>query len=275
MSGAGGTWDRWDMNSQSETGLLAIPTVFSEAGATRIPAGCCRIVGTGRRRGSAPESSPSCQGRHFAGVPSGGVPTSPQWEPIRDGGSHRVADRARELAEQLLAGSDGRWRHTEAVAGSAARVAAAVAEVDRPLLIAAAWLHDLGYAVPEQRFAFHPLDGAWYLQERDWPPGIVGLVAHHSGARFVAAVRGLSAPMRSFDSARYARGPLADALTYADQTTGPDGQAMTVEGRLADMLRRHGPESPNARAHARRAPAIRAAVRRTEQRLGYTTCGTL
>ena len=96
-------------------------------------------------------------------------------------------------------------------------------------------------------------------------------MAHHSAAGLVAAVRGLADLMSCFPAARYAWGPVADALTYADQTTGPDGEAMDVEDRLADMLRRHGPDSPNARAHAQRAPAIRAAVHRTEQRLHTAT----
>ena len=72
---------------------------------------------------------------------------------------------------------------------------------------------------------------------------------------------------RSFPARRYARGPLADALTYADQTTGPDGEVMAIDDRLAEMLRRHGPDSHNARVHPQRAPAIRAAVLRVEQRL--------
>ena len=96
-------------------------------------------------------------------------------------------------------------------------------------------------------------------------------MAHHSAAGLVAAVRGLADPMGCFSAARYAWGPVADALTFADQTTGPDGEVMDVEDRLTDMLRRHGPDSPNAGAHAQRAPAIRAAVHRNEQRLRAAT----
>jgi hypothetical protein len=69
-------------------------------------------------------------------------------------------------------------------------------------------------------------------------------MAHHFGARFVAAVRGLSALMQQFSAQDYAIGPVADALTYADQTTGPDGRRMAVEDRFTDMLNRHGPNSP-------------------------------
>jgi HD domain-containing protein len=180
---------------------------------------------------------------------------------------HPLVDAAFRLAHDLLGGLDGRWRHTQGVAARAVEVAPAVPVADRPVLVAAAWLHDIGYAQSLRRSTFHPLDGAWHLQRSHWPEPIAGLVAHHSAARFVADVRGLTASMVSFPAARYAVGRVADALTFADQTTGPDGHRVDVEDRLAEMLRRHGPDSPNARAHARRAPDIRAAVRRTEHRL--------
>ncbi|SDX63457.1 HD domain-containing protein [Geodermatophilus africanus] len=180
---------------------------------------------------------------------------------------HPLVEAAFGLAHDLLGGLSSRWRHTRGVAHRAATAAAAVPQTDRPVLVAAAWLHDIGYAQPLRRSGFHPLDGAWHLQEHSWPEPLAGLVAHHSAARFVAAVRGLAGPLRAFSAPRFARGPLADALTYADQTTGPDGQVMAVEDRLAEMLRRHGPDSPNARVHPQRAPAIRAAVLRIEQRL--------
>jgi HD domain-containing protein len=180
---------------------------------------------------------------------------------------HPLVEAACDLARDLLGGLEGRWRHTEGVARRAAGAAPAVPAADRPVLVAAAWLHDIGYAQPLRRSTFHPVDGAWCLQERHWPEPLAGLVAHHSAARFVAAVRGLAGLLLPYPAARYAVGPLADALTYADQTTGPDGQVVDVEDRLAEMLRRHGPDSPNARAHARRAPAIREAVQRTRERL--------
>jgi HD domain len=162
---------------------------------------------------------------------------------------------------------DARWRHTQGVARRAAEAAPAVSETDRPVLVAAAWMHDIGYAESLRRSGFHPLDGACYLQEHAWPERLAGLVAHHSAARFVATVHGLAAPLQAFPADRYGSGPVPDALTYADQTTGPTGERMDVEDRLAGMLRRHGPDSPNARVHHQRAPAIRAAVDHTERRL--------
>jgi hypothetical protein len=186
---------------------------------------------------------------------------------VGDLDGHALVVTAHDLADSLLGGSGRRWQHTEGVARRAESVAVAVPEDDRPALVAAAWLHDIGYAESLKRCSFHPLDGAFYLQETAWGAPLAGLVAHHSGARFVADVRGLSTLMQQFDADRYAIGTLADALTYADQTIGPDGRLMDVEARFADMLSRHGPDSALAQAHARRAPAIRAAADRTERRL--------
>jgi hypothetical protein len=61
----------------------------------------------------------------------------------------------------------------------------------------------------------------------------------------------------------YDEGPVSDALTVADQTIGPHGQPLTDQ-RFSDMLQRHGLDSPNARAHPERAPAIRAAAHRVQ-----------
>jgi hypothetical protein len=180
---------------------------------------------------------------------------------------HPLVEAACDLAHDLLGDLAGRWRHTQGVAQRAGEVADVVPPADRPVLTAAAWLHDIGYAQPLRCSGFHPLDGAWHLRNLHWPEPLAGLVAHHSAARFVAAVRGLAGPMRAFPAHSFARGPVADALTYADQTTGPNGQFMAIEHRLTEMLRRHGPDSPNARVHPQRAPVIRAAVRRVEQQL--------
>jgi hypothetical protein len=178
-----------------------------------------------------------------------------------------LVEDAHQLAEDLLAELSARWQHTQGVAARAVSAVPAVPESDRPLLVAAAWLHDIGYAGPLRDTGFHPVDGARFLRQHGWPTTVVGLVAHHSGARFVAAVRDQTALLIPFSDGRSTDGPLADALTFADQTTAANGTVVGVDERMADMLRRHGPDSPNARCHDRRAPVLRAAVHRTEQRL--------
>ncbi|WP_432487541.1 HD domain-containing protein [Kineococcus sp. SYSU DK018] len=181
-------------------------------------------------------------------------------------GDDLVAAAAR-LAREFLQDLHPRWEHTRAVAARAAAGAGAVAPDDRALLVAAAWLHDVGYAPALRVCGFHPLDGGDHLRRQGWPPLLAALVAHHSGARFVARVRDLSAALAVHDDPRAVQGPLADALTWADQTVSATGEVVDVEERLADVLRRHGPDSPNARCHHLRGPYVREAVRRTEERL--------
>jgi HD domain len=171
--------------------------------------------------------------------------------------------RAQELAFGLLHGIPDRWLHVQAVAVRAGELRPAVAATDRSLLVTAAWLHDIGYSPALLETGFHPLDGARYLvgagHSRE-----AALVAHHSGARFVAEVRGLVAELAGFP---FAEDPLTDALTYADQTVGPRGERLSVADRLAEAIRRHGPDAPASLAAPQRHPYIYAAAERTEARL--------
>ena len=90
------------------------------------------------------------------------------------------------------------------------------------------------------------------------------LVVHHFGARFVADVCGLSDELRRY---RFQEDGVSDALAYADQRIGPDGTKGPLPQRIAEVLDRHGPGSPNARARGRREPHLCAAAARVEQRL--------
>jgi hypothetical protein len=180
---------------------------------------------------------------------------------------HPLVEAACGLARDLLGGLDGRWRHTQGVATRAARVAPAVPAADRPVLVAAAWLHDIDYAQPLRRSTFHPLDGAWYLQQSHWPKPLAGLVAHHWAARFVAEVRSLTGLMLTL-SGHPLRG--RPGRRRADLRRSNHRSRRTGHGHQGPARRDAAParpDSPNARAHAQRAPDIRAAVRRTEQRL--------
>ncbi|MEV8443255.1 HD domain-containing protein [Actinosynnema sp. NPDC051121] len=182
---------------------------------------------------------------------------------ITTGTPHDSAS-ARHLAASLLDPTGDRWRHTTEVAARAAELAATVLDVDRDLLVAAAWLHDIGYARPLVDTGFHPLDGARHLDRVGWPRRITALVAHHSGAGLVADVLGLG---ELLDDYPHEVGPVADALTYADQTVDEVGRRVCVRDRLAGMLRRHGPDSPNARVNHLRQPHLFAVAERVEARL--------
>jgi hypothetical protein len=58
-----------------------------------------------------------------------------------------------------------------------------------------------------------------------------------------------------------------DALTFADMTTGPAGQAMTLDERIEEVQRRYPSDDPVHRASARARPLLQAAVDRTRERL--------
>jgi hypothetical protein len=172
---------------------------------------------------------------------------------------------AHDLAAALLTGLPDRWRHTVGVAGRATEYAVTVPEHDRDLLVSAAWLHDIGYAAAAVDTGFHPVDGARLLEREGWPYRLACLVAHHSGAAFVARARGIADLLVEYV---HERSPVSDALTYADQTTGAHGERLAITERMADMLRRHGPASANAAAHPLRERYLLAVAARVESRLG-------
>jgi hypothetical protein len=190
-------------------------------------------------------------------------------DPSTIGGSGReLVVRARRLAHRLLeAGRPERWQHTEIVATQAVRVAITVDEADRAFLVAAAWLHDIGYSPIVATTGFHQVDGALYLADQGWDERLAALVAHHSGARFLPAPTVVADLMSRFP---FEYTPVSDALTYADQTVGPHGRRMSVPERVAEAIARHGPGSPIARAGVVRIPYLLAVAVRVEDRLTRT-----
>lgn len=156
-----------------------------------------------------------------------------------------------------------RWSHVEGVAARAEELRAAVPAGEGDLLVCAAWLHDIGYSPALRETGFHPLDGADYLAATG-QGRLAELVAHHSGSRFVADVLGLGDQLAAYP---FAEDALTDALTYADQTVSADGRRLAAADRLADTVRRHGPDAAKTRARALREPYVLAAAARTQRRL--------
>ncbi|MGW5149850.1 HD domain-containing protein [Rhodococcus koreensis] len=179
-------------------------------------------------------------------------------------GSGSIVAAAESLTRRLLDENPGRLQHCAGVAARARALTPTVAPDEGEILVAAAWLHDIGYSTRVRESGFHPLDGARYLRRRDWPARVCDLVAHHSGSRFVAVIRGLTGELAEFG---YVQDAVSDALTVADKTTGLDGAELDLEVRLRGMLSRHDPASPSARAHGAREPYFRAAFDRVEERL--------
>jgi len=171
-----------------------------------------------------------------------------------------LADR--HLAQDL----PRRWAHVQGVARVGTAIAGAILTPgDGELLVAAALLHDIGYAAPLIDSGFHPLDGARFVIGQRGEPRLANLVANHSAAAFVAEIRGLGDELAAFHDERTA---LRDALWYSDMRVNPVGESVTFDERIADIHLRHGPGSLLVRAlDAGALDARRDAVRRTELRL--------
>ncbi|NGN91291.1 HDIG domain-containing protein [Nocardioides sp. KC13] len=143
---------------------------------------------------------------------------------------------ARSEARQFVEPLGRRWLHVQAVADSAIGVADKLG-LDSETLVAAAWLHDIGYADELRGTGFHPVDGARYLRRTGWNEEVVRLVAHHSCSRFEAGLRGMSGALGEFPRPSP---DLEDALCFCDMTTGPGGERVTVVDRLAEIQARYG-----------------------------------
>lgn len=176
----------------------------------------------------------------------------------------RCADRMAE--EHLSLTLPQRWAHVQSVAAEARRIAPAFDDGD--LLVTAAVLHDIGYAPDLTATKFHPLDGARFLQAQEAPARLCALVARHSCAINEAELRGCAADVAVFPDEET---PLRDALWYCDMVTGPDGQRLTVDDRLAEIQNRYGPESLVGQFLDVACPELVAAVDRTIER--YTAAG--
>ncbi|MGC4782009.1 HD domain-containing protein [Micromonospora zamorensis] len=177
-----------------------------------------------------------------------------------------LTTEAAQTAERLLAPSlTRRWQHVQAVAAKAHRLEPVVGS-DGKILSAAAWLHDIGYAPSIADTGFHSLDGARWLLRHGFGLRLAALVAHHSCATYEADERGLG----HFLAAEFPREESAtsDALAFADMTTGPDGQDLSVEDRLSEIRERYGPDHLVTRFWKKAEPVLLEAIRRTEARMG-------
>lgn len=165
---------------------------------------------------------------------------------------------ASDLARSLLAAElPRRWAHSQGVARRAGPLAEAVPQHVADV-VAAAWLHDIGYASALVDTGFHPIDGARYLRRigfgdrRLWT-----LVAHHTCAVIEAEERGLVDVLNGEFPADGVDPLSLSVLTYCDLTTGPQGHPVDVDERIAEILTRYGPDHIVYRSISRAAPILR------------------
>ncbi|MGF1597084.1 MAG: HD domain-containing protein [Acidimicrobiales bacterium] len=173
------------------------------------------------------------------------------------------------LARELLADElPRRWMHVQGVAHQATRFHGVVPHDRLELLIASAYVHDIGYAAPIRQTGFHPLDGARHLRRCGFDEALVCLVANHTCASIEAELRHLRPTLEQ----EFPLDPTLphDELTFCDLTTGPAGETVSVDDRLADIRRRYGPDDIVSRFIDRAEAQLRAAVGRAELTLHGT-----
>ena len=179
--------------------------------------------------------------------------------------NRNLVDHARTLAsERLAVAMPRRWAHVLGVARTASDIAPRLLVRDADAVVAAAWLHDVGYAPSIAMTGFHPVDGARFARSAGMPDLVVSLIAHHSGAIAEAIERGLTPELAEFD-----RPPreVLDVVTYADMTTAPNGTPIDAELRVSEILSRYSIDDPVHAAVSRSSAELLATVARINGQL--------
>lgn len=191
--------------------------------------------------------------------------TDSLWEPTDMFDVMWSIEEASSLASSCLESDlPRRLKHVQAT-GSRASVLAHMSGDERQMLAVAGTLHDIGYAPDVVEVGFHPIDGARFLRSDGWDEAIVNLVAHHSCAVIEAERRGLLDELVGEfprnDSLPH------DELCFCDMTTGPAGELLTVEQRLADIKERYGAGSIVGDSIAVAEPELLASVYRVQAKI--------
>jgi hypothetical protein len=170
---------------------------------------------------------------------------------------------ALRTARQILGQGKSRWAHTLGVVRLVRESLTLVAPEERSLVLAAAYVHDLGHARRLGVTGCHALDGAMYIRAAGHLE-LASMVAQHSGARCEAAVRGLEREMAAFT---FAESSALDLLTYSDLKTDHRGYRCSVDERLKGIAIRYGNDHIVTRVLRLAEPDLRRSVSRVESRL--------
>lgn len=118
----------------------------------------------------------------------------------------------------------------------------------------ASLLHDVGRALDPDNTEPHGFVGARFLDALGLDD-IAPLVAHHSGARFEAAQRGMADRDRWITD----EPDLLAVLTLLDRTTSPAGERVSLTQRRDDLANRFGTGSPQVQRFDATLPDVRRA----------------
>jgi putative nucleotidyltransferase with HDIG domain len=136
-----------------------------------------------------------------------------------------------------------RYAHIVGVVSLANEVESAYKEFGGKLKLAALY-HDIGYSAQYRVTGFHPVDGAMAARKHGLSEEIAQAILYHGGSWKEAQL--LRPDLKEYyaDQCQMMATPLSRAMTYCDLHTGPNGEAFSVEERLADIRQRHAANQP-------------------------------
>lgn len=146
-----------------------------------------------------------------------------------------LCEIAHDLINDSLKELPVRKKHTEAVAKRMEELTENASSFVKSYCYSIGLLHDIGYG--HVKTGHHAIDGALYLQTTvlsDLAP----YVAWHSTSEHEAQARKLT-----IDFDKPLNKHINDQLWYADFTTSPQGEPVTVNERLEEIRTRYSPDS--------------------------------
>jgi hypothetical protein len=176
----------------------------------------------------------------------------------------RDSTDVRRLAAEMLGGAGDRWLHVEMVARTVEDLVPE-GEISGDV-VAAAWLHDIGYAPEFVMTGMRAVDGAAFLDRAGARTGVVSLVAFHTGAESEADERGLVDALAQSDRPEQDE---LDLLILADLVSSPTGERVAVRERLDEILNRYESQHPVHRAVTSSGPYLEECAARASARVDY------
>jgi HD domain len=117
-------------------------------------------------------------------------------------------------------------------------------------LIQAAYLHDIGYSPKLNKTNFHPFDGACFAFKAGFNKPVIAAVLFHSEAyETVKEKRSDLLPAYSLnhDLLDEQDRLFTDLVTYCDVQTSPQGEKVSLDERVRDVVKRYGEHHPVSR----------------------------
>ncbi|MFC7443196.1 HD domain-containing protein [Laceyella putida] len=182
----------------------------------------------------------------------------------------KAAVMDRERLAQYLAPHEPRYQH---ILGTVRRMESLLPDLDVPpawrsLLVQACFLHDIGYSPSLNQYQFHPLDGAIFALSQGFAKPVVAAVLYHSGARELADRTRPDLAVSYRENDRFLNKVdrlFIDLVTYCDLHTSPTGEAVSLDERVGDVVRRYGEEHEVSRTMRLHVPLYEETIARVRK----------